>query len=104
MWPSRASLTGAGTVPRRKLCVPTGELEGCVCPVPDPALTLLSPRSVPQSLPSTRLFVLLNINWSSPRLATDRTTSPPRQHWAGSGALAPLCPHIRDKSKSKKVR
>lgn len=56
MCPGRASLTGAGAVPRRKLCVPTGALpERCFCPVSDPALTLLCPRSVPPGRPSGTL-------------------------------------------------
>lgn len=44
MWPSRGSLTVAGTVPWRKLCVLAGTARGCFCPLCDPTLTLLSPR------------------------------------------------------------
>lgn len=82
MWPGRASLTGSGTVPRRKLCVPTGVLlEGCFCPVSDPALTLLSPRPVLQGWPSdglsgTRVLVLPNITRCS-HSVRDRTESLP---------------------------
>lgn len=86
-------------------------LEGCFCPVSDPALTLLSPRSVPpgwlsDSLSSTSLFVLLNINWCSPRSARDRTESPPCQHRAGSllqlqGPSSPVSTHQRQIQKQK---
>lgn len=44
MRPSRASLTVAGAVPWRKLCVMASVARGCSCPVCDPASTLLSPH------------------------------------------------------------
>lgn len=95
MWPSRASLTVAGTVPRRKPCVLAGTAKGCSCPVYAPVLTLLSPHKGDR-VSNARVTVLLNIKWCPPHSAKDSTESSP------SAAPGPQiqCVHMPFQSKN----